>query len=139
MIVYRGAKLAPTCLVGVVGAVMPALILWKLGLAALTKWYFYPSLLFWLFSVLCVVTGISRSWDRLAWKGYQWWSGGLAFMPLLLFFIPWVGIIFGNIVFDSGGNPIVAVVVHVLIWSFTADILKPEPPPESSLDCHAES
>ncbi len=135
---YRGAKLAPTCLVVAVGVATLSMILWTLGAAMVTKWYFYPSVLFWLFSLLCAVTGRASSWHRFAWRGCQWWSGIWAFVFLLCFIPPWIGAAFGSIALDAGVNPFIAGGVHVLIWSCASDILKPDPARESPLNSHAE-
>ena len=122
---YRGTNLAPTCVVVVVGAITLYLIYCTLGGGMLKKWYFYPSVVFWLFSLMCAITGSASWWHRFVWKGTQLWSGVWSLMFLLCFIHPLIGASVGSIAFEAGVNPFVAVGVHVLIWSCVSDILKP--------------
>jgi hypothetical protein len=128
MNIYREDKLAPTLIVFAVGGAALAKMLWSIGIPIFTKWYFYPSFAFWLFSLLCVVTGRARSWDPGMWKICQWWSGIWSLVYVFCFVPPWLGAGFMSIALDGGVNPFLAGFVHVMIWACVTDILKPSEP-----------
>jgi|GEM_PF-4284818 len=74
MIAYRDDKLAPTLVVALVGGATIAAMIWMLGAAVLSRWFFYLSMAFLSFSGLCLATGKSRPWHRWVWRACQWWS-----------------------------------------------------------------
>jgi hypothetical protein len=119
----------PTLLVVAVGGSTLATMLWMLGVSVLTQWYFYPSASFLIFSVLCIITGKARSWDRKIWKICQWWSGIWSIVFLLFFCAPpfscmIIGSLFAPIAASGGVNPFLAAFAHIMIWACVSDILK---------------
>ena len=126
---YRGDKFTPTLFVVAIGGATLAAMLWMVGAAILKQWYFYPSAAFWIFSVLCIITGRTRSWDRAAWKICQWWSGIWSVVFLLFFCAPpfscmIIGSLFAPIAASGGVNPFLAAFSHIMIWACVTDILK---------------
>ena len=127
---YREHKLIPTLLVVAVGGAALATMLWMSGAIVFSKWFFYPSFLFWIFSLLCIITGTARSWDRYVWKICQWWSGFWSGVFILCFVPPWIGAGFIPIPLSVGVNPFLAGFAHIMIWACVTDILKPSEPLE---------
>ena len=122
---YREHKLIPSFLITAVGGAALVTMLWMTGSVAFSKWFFYPSLLFWIFSLLCITTGTARSWDRYVWKICQWWSGFWSIVFLLCFVPPYIGFAVMPISLSVGVNPFLAGFAHVMIWACVTDILKP--------------
>jgi hypothetical protein len=148
MIAYRKDKLAPTLMIACVGGATLATMIWMVGIDILRQWYFYPSITFWIFSLLCITTGISRSWDRTAWKICQWWSGMWSVAFLLFFCAPpfscmIVGSLFAPIAASGGVNPFLAAFAHIMIWACVTDILKTSIPTnlieEAQQDVHGNT
>lgn len=129
MIAYRKDKLAPTLMIALVGAATLAAMVTMVGADIFRQWYFYPSITFWIFSLLCITTGTLRSWDRIAWRICQWWSGIWSVAFLLFFCAPpfscmIVGALFAPIALSGGINPFLAAFAHIVIWACVTDILK---------------
>ena len=126
---YRRDKLAPTFLVVAIGGSTLAAMLLFLGGGIMTKWFFYPSAIFWLFSLRCLIAGTSKHWDRSFWRVCQWWSGAWSIVFLLFLCVPpfssvFVGTIFAPIAIAGGINPFLAAFAHIMIWACITDILR---------------
>jgi hypothetical protein len=126
MISYQ-KTIIPRILVVVVGGAALIKMICFLGYAIVKQWYFYPSLGFWIFSILCLITGKSRSWDRLLWRICQWWSGIWLALFILCFCAPPFSFYFGSLLIPlatTGGiNSFLAIFAHLIIWSSVTDIL----------------
>lgn len=129
----RKDQVVPILIIAGVGGATLATMAAMLGGGILCKWYFYPSLASWIFSLRCLMTGISGSWDRAAWKICQWWSGIWSVAFLLFFCAPpfssmMVGSLFAPIAINGGINPFLAALAHIMIWACVTDILKNSAP-----------
>jgi len=143
MTAYRKDKLAPTFMVASVGGATLATMVWMVGSGIFRQWYFYPGITFWFFSLLCITTGTSRSWDRTAWKICQWWSGIWSVAFLLFFCAPpfscmIVGALFAPIAASGGVNPFLAAFAHIMIWACVTDILK-NPTPKNPIEVQQDA
>jgi hypothetical protein len=138
MIAYRKAQFAPTLIISCVGGATLGTMVWMVGIDIIRQWYFYPSIAFWIFSLLCITTGTERSWDRTTWKICQWWSGIWSVAFLLFFCAPplsfvIVGSLFAPIALSGGVNPFLAAFAHMMIWACVTDILK-KPLPSNRIE-----
>lgn len=129
IISYRREKLMPTILIVVFGGATLVVMLHKLGYDALTKWFFYPSFGFFVFSVSCLIGGSSRKYDRFIWNLCRYWSAIWAIIFVLFFCVPpfssiFIWSVFAPIAAVGGINPFLAALAHLLIWACSTDILR---------------
>ena len=121
-------KLIPVIIIVAVGGSTLLAMFCTLGYGIFTKWFFYPSIAFWMFSISYLRYTKHSKWSHFFWKLCQWWSGLWSILFILSFCAPsfslFIGSIFIPIAASGGFNPFLAAFAHIMIWACVTDILR---------------
>ena len=140
---YRKENLIPTLLIFLCGGTALAFMCWRLEFGVFGKWFLYPSLIFWSFSVYKLAVPLPKPWDHRVWRACKWWSGTWLLLFALGMCAPPFSVALWLLLAGISGlgmvNPFLALLLHLMIWACASDILKtlgPTQNPEQATTDH---